>query len=125
MGILKKLFGKKQPKKPNQNVKTSKDASKKSSSQPMDESIERTHATADPEENKHVQAYHVSRNTDETSDYYKMWRVRKAHSDKTIKHFKTQAEAITYAKTLAKKHRASLVIHKLDGSIRKQNYGSN
>ncbi len=66
--------------------------------------------------------YHVSLNKDEQSDYYKMWRVRKEQSQKTIKHFKTQNEAISYAAKLAKEAKTTLVIHKKDGSIRKQHY---
>jgi hypothetical protein len=40
----------------------------------------------------------------------------------TIQHFDTQAEAIKFAEDLAKKADGSIVIHKKDGKIRKQNY---
>lgn len=66
--------------------------------------------------------YHVSQNKDSKSAYFKQWRVRKQGSKKTIKYFKTQKEAIDYAEDLADKAGSSVVIHKLDGSIRKQNY---
>ena len=66
--------------------------------------------------------YHVSQNKDSKSENYKMWRVRKQGSNKTIKFFKTQKEAIEYAEDLAEKAGSSVVIHKMDGKIRKQNY---
>lgn len=66
--------------------------------------------------------YHVSLNKDENSEFYKKWRVRKSNSDKTIKYFDTQKDAINYAKSLSEKNNAKLVIHKTDGKIRKQKY---
>ncbi|MFP4177624.1 MAG: DUF2188 domain-containing protein [Acholeplasmataceae bacterium] len=66
--------------------------------------------------------YHVSQNKDEKSDHYKEWRIRKEGSDKTIKYFKTQREAIDYAEDLAKRQGSSVVIHKVDGTLRKQDY---
>lgn len=72
----------------------------------------------DPENVK----YHVSQNKDDKSEFFKQWRVRKEGSKKTIKYFPTQEEAIAYAKQLAKNNDTNIVIHKLDGTIRKQNY---
>jgi len=66
--------------------------------------------------------YHISQNKDDKSEHFKQWRVRKQGSEKTIKYFKTQKEAIDYAKTLAKNANTDIVIHKTDGKIRKQNY---
>lgn len=66
--------------------------------------------------------YHVSQNNDEKSEFYKQWRVRKGGSKKTIKFFNTQAEAIDYAEHLAEQAGSSIVIHKMDGKIRKQDY---
>jgi uncharacterized protein YdaT len=66
--------------------------------------------------------YHVSQNKDPKNDHYKEWRVRKEGSNKTIKYFNTQKEAIEYAEKLAEEAGSSVVIHKLDGSIRKQDY---
>lgn len=66
--------------------------------------------------------YHVSQNNDTKSQYHKQWRVRKGGSKKTIKYFKTQAEAIDYAEHLAEQAGSSIVIHKMDGKIRKQDY---
>lgn len=77
---------------------------------PLMEKVERT------------QKYHVSQNNDESSEYFKQWRVRKSGSSKTIKYFRTQKEAIDYAKELAKKYNSDIVIHRMDGRIRKQNY---
>ncbi len=66
--------------------------------------------------------YHVSQNKDPKSDNHRRWRVRKEGSEKTIKFFETQKEAIEYADGLAQAVGSSVVIHKLDGSIRKQVY---
>lgn len=66
--------------------------------------------------------YHVSVNNSEKSPHFKRWRVRKQGSKKTIKHFDTQAEAIDFANDLAKNVDGHIVIHKLDGTIRKQKY---
>lgn len=75
------------------------------------------------EESKATAAkYHVSQNNDTKSQYHKQWRVRKGGSKKTIKYFKTQAEAIDYAEHLAEQAGSSIVIHKMDGKIRKQDY---
>ncbi len=69
-----------------------------------------------------IPKYHVSQNKDPKSDSFKKWRVRKEGSSKTIKYFDTQKAAIEYADDLAEKAGSSVVIHKLDGSIRKQDY---
>ncbi|MFA7377095.1 MAG: DUF2188 domain-containing protein [Acholeplasmataceae bacterium] len=66
--------------------------------------------------------YHISQNKDETSPHYKKWRVRKEGSDKTIKYYNTQKKAIEVAEDLAEKAGSSIVIHKVDGKIRKQDY---
>lgn len=66
--------------------------------------------------------YHVSQNKDEKSPHYKKWRVRKEGSKKTIKFYDTQKEAIEVAEDLAFKAGTTIVIHKVDGSIRKQDY---
>lgn len=73
-------------------------------------------------ETEKVIKYHVSQNKDQKSEFKNQWRVRKQGSSKTIKYFKTQAEAIKYAESLAENNDTSIVIHKRDGSIRKQDY---
>jgi uncharacterized protein YdaT len=74
------------------------------------------------EDKSKVAKYHVSQNKDQKSDTYRKWRVRKEGSTKTIKFFDTQKEAIAYAEQLAESAGASVVIHKMDGKVRKQNY---
>ena len=73
-------------------------------------------------EEKAKNRYHVSQNKDESSEHYKAWRVRKEGSQKTIKYFSTQKEAIQYAKQLAKGNQSSIIIHKVDGKVRKKQY---
>ena len=57
--------------------------------------------------------YHVSKRDD------KMWQVRFANGKKAIKLFPTQAEAIVFAKKLAKSQEGSIRVHSLKGRIRK------
>ncbi|TVP94272.1 MAG: DUF2188 domain-containing protein [Acholeplasmatales bacterium] len=78
--------------------------------------------TAKEEKSESKNRYHVSQNKDESSPHYKTWRVRKEGSDKTIQYFTTQKQAIEDAEKRAKKTGGSIVIHKVDGSIRKQKY---
>ncbi len=82
---------------------------------------ENSHQSTQKDEGEN-RKYHVSLNKDQSSDHFNLWRVRKASSNKTIKYFKTQQEAIDYAEKLATANNTSIVIHKKDGSIRKQNY---
>jgi len=52
------------------------------------------------------------------------WSVRKGGASRASKVFDTQAEAIDYAKILAKKNGSELYIHAKDGTIRdKKSYG--
>ncbi len=102
MGLFKRLFGKKETKPKDEKEPATKPATKKSKTKPK--------------------KYHITLNKTPKSPYHNMWRVRKEHSDKTIKHFNTQQEAIDFAAQLAKKEKTELVIHKTDGTIRRQNY---
>lgn len=58
--------------------------------------------------------YHVSHRND------KKWQVKFANGKKAIKLFDTQAEAIVFAKKLAKAQDGSIRIHSLTGRIRKE-----
>lgn len=62
--------------------------------------------------------YHISKRKEDGK-----WQVKFASGQKAIKLFDTQAEAIDYAKKLADNQEGSISIHKVDGKIRKQNYG--
>jgi len=86
------------------------------------ETAKQTPAKKETKNDSDSTKYHVSQNKDKKSPRFKEWRVRKQGSNKTIKYFPTQAEAIDYAKELAKNNGSSIVIHKVDGSIRKQDY---
>ena len=59
--------------------------------------------------------YHISKRED------KMWQVKFATGKKAIKLFNTQAEAIVFAKKLAKSQDGSIRVHSLKGRIRKAN----
>ena len=59
--------------------------------------------------------YHISKRDD------KMWQVKFANGKKAIKLFPTQAEAIVFAKKLAKSQEGSIRVHSLKGRIRKAN----
>lgn len=79
-------------------------------------------ASKEEKEKDTIPKYHVAQNNDDKSPNFKEWRVRRSGSRKTIKHFKTQVEAIEYAEHLAEQAGSSIVIHKMDGKIRKQDY---
>lgn len=81
-----------------------------------------TESSEDEKMDAKAAKYHVSQNKDPKSDSYRKWRVRKEGSNKTIKFFDTQKQAIEYAESLANTAGSSVVIHKMDGSIRKQDY---
>lgn len=87
-----------------------------------EEKIVKEQEPANESDMDRVVKYHVSQNKDEKSPNFKKWRVRKEGSNKTIKFFDTQKDAISYAEDLAKTAGSSVVIHKVDGSIRKQDY---
>lgn len=106
-------------KKKDKKVKEEKKVEKKVEEKPAEPKKE-TVAAKPASEVKDI--YHVLLNNDEKNPNYKRWRVRKQGSRMTIQHFDTQAEAIKFAEDLAKKADGSIVIHKMDGKIRKQNY---
>lgn len=92
---------------------------------PVKEEIEPTRVITDDTDTQskvNIQKYHVSQNKDKDADNYMKWRVRKESSDKTIQYFDTQKLAINYAQDLALKAGSSVVIHKLNGAIRRQDY---
>lgn len=60
--------------------------------------------------------YHISLN-----DSGK-WQVKGEGAQKALKVFDTQKEAIAYAKKVADNQDTNIVIHKVDGKIRKQDY---
>ncbi len=121
MGFLKRLFGKKDSKKEPEQQPEKKTETKKAPETKKADPESKQEKKPSPTK-KTATKYHVSLNRDEKSEFYKMWRVRKEQSEKTIKYFKTQEEAIDYAEDLADDTQSSVVIHKKDGSIRKQDY---
>ena len=60
--------------------------------------------------------YHISKRREDN-----MWQVKFANGKKAIKLFNTQAEAIVFAKKLAKSQDGSIRVHSLKGRIRKSN----
>ena len=62
------------------------------------------------------QSYHITKHTSGG------WQIKKGKAVRALKRFKTQKEAIEYAESLADSAGSSIVIHKMDGSIRKQDY---
>ena len=74
---------------------------------------EEAEKAAAKDENK---VYHISKHESGK------WQVKLGKGAKALKLFDTQAEAIEFAKEKANNQEGSIVIHKLDGKIRKQNY---
>ncbi len=63
------------------------------------------------------QIYHVTKRTNDEND--REWKVFIQGSNKVIKIFKTQAEALEYAKKLRADKDTTVMLHGLDGKIRK------
>ena len=63
------------------------------------------------------QIYHVTKRTNDEND--REWKVFIQVSNKVIKIFKTQAEALEYAKKLRADKDTTVMLHGLDGKIRK------
>lgn len=63
-----------------------------------------------------VTNYHVSKHPDGG------WQVKRAGAERALKKFKTQAEAIAFAKEKSENQDNNVVIHKKSGHIRKQDY---
>jgi len=61
------------------------------------------------------QSYHITKHTSGG------WQIKKGKAVRALKRFKTQKEAIEYAKEL-EKNGASYMIHKQDGTTRKKKY---
>ena len=74
--------------------------------------VEKKEAPKDNKFNGKARVYHIS--THENG-----YKVKLAGGERAIKTFKTQKEAIAYAKELVKSQGGSYVIHSLNGSIRK------
>lgn len=110
MGLLQKLFGK--------DKKKDEETPKKKTQPETEKDSRESEADEGNTVKNEGRNYHVSLNNAKDSENYKMWRVRKEKSEKTIKHFKTQKEAIDYAESLAKDSDADVVVHRTDGTIR-------
>lgn len=61
------------------------------------------------------ESYHITKHPDGG------WQIKKGKAQRATKKFKTQKEAIDYAKEL-EKNGASYIIHKADGTTRKKKY---
>jgi len=97
-------------------VKTEKKEEVKAPKKEEPKKVEKEESSED-EEKKRTDTYHVSRRSKDGK-----WQVKFGGSDKPIKLFDTQAEALDYAKELSQKYDKSVTIHKKDGKIRKQRY---
>lgn len=73
---------------------------------------------AKPAKQDDVVKYEVIQNQDKNSASYKKWRVKKSDSNRTIRNFETQKEAIELAEDLADKAGTKVVVYKVDGTIR-------
>lgn len=118
-------FGKK--KKAEEEKKAKEEAEKVEVKEETEETVASTEdneeINEDSEEAKKEAArvYHIARRAAENERGY-IWIVRFGGSDKVIKSFATQAEAIAFTKELAKKYDRRYVIHKASGGFRKMKY---
>lgn len=73
-------------------------------------------ATPSQSDKPRVKCYHISLREDGR------WQVKLSKGARALKLFRTQAEAIAYAKEKAKNQEGYITIHKVSGKIRKQKY---
>lgn len=104
----------------NKTVKAEDGKTAKTDNAAKTEEQEKTDSAAKPTDDKKAanKVYHISKRKDDGK-----WQVKLAGGSKALKLFKTQAEAIDYAKALAETQEARIVIHKTDGSFRNLTYG--
>ena len=89
--------------------KTSKKSVNKSNKK-----AKKTSTKKEEPENDLPRVYHVSKRSEDN-----MWQVKFANGKRAVKLFKTQAEAMEYAKSLASSNGGSIRVHSLKGKIRK------
>lgn len=89
----------------------------KEKEEPEDKGMSDDEVKAEQRKSPENKNYHVSLRKSDGK-----WQVKFAKGQRAIKLFDTQAEAIDYAKTLAKNQEGSITIHMVDGKIRKQKY---
>lgn len=77
---------------------------------------EKVEEPAETKKVSRVTNYHVSKHPDGG------WQVKRAGAERALKKFKTQAEAIAFAKEKSENQDNNVVIHKKSGQIRKQDY---
>ncbi len=92
-----------------------KDTAKKAA--PAKDSAEKEEAKPAAKSETKAKTYHISKRKDDNK-----WQVKAAGSEKALKLFNTQAEAIEYAKKVAGNQEANIMVHKEDGSFRKLKY---
>ena len=96
-----------------QNKKSNKDKKAKKESK-KGSSKKETKKESEEEENQGPRVYHISKRSEDN-----MWQVKFAKGKRAVKLFKTQAEAMEYAKQLTDSNGGSIRVHSLKGKIRK------
>lgn len=91
-------------------------ASDKETEEAIEEEIKEEEKFEEVTGYKGPRIYHISKRKEDS-----MWQVKFANGKKAIKLFNTQAEAIVFAKKLAKSQDGSIRVHSLKGRIRKSN----
>lgn len=107
---IKKAEPKKEEKKPAPKKEPAKKA------EPADARKTGTIVLQNEEGKTYAKAFHVSRRPE-----LNKWQVKATGSDKALKLFNTQKEAIEYANQLAKNQNVSVRVHSKEGKLRKHN----
>ncbi|MBR7136384.1 MAG: DUF2188 domain-containing protein [Clostridia bacterium] len=84
---------------------------------PVAEPVKKAPEKAAAPKKEQAKKYHIAQRNDDN-----MWQVKAEGAEKALKLFKTQQEAIDYAKKVAGNQDGFIVIHKKDGSFRKLTY---
>ncbi len=102
-------------------VKTAKPAAEKKTAATATKKVEKPAAKtvdkAQAAKKAPAKKYHIAQRSEDN-----MWQVKAEGAEKALKLFKTQQEAIDYAKKVADNQEGSIMIHKKDGSFRKLTY---
>ena len=109
---------KEEKKAPAKKAPAKKEAPKKAEPAPKKDDARKTQTIVLTNEdgNTYAKAFHVSRRPE-----LNKWQVKATGSDKALKLFNTQKEAIEYANQLAEKQNVSVRVHSKEGKIRKVN----
>ncbi|MDE6598180.1 MAG: DUF2188 domain-containing protein, partial [Clostridia bacterium] len=105
---------KEEPAKATASKTAAKPAAKKEEAKPAEKpAVKKTAAAAKPEPGDEKRVYHISKRKEDG-----MWQIKASGGAKAVKLFRTQAEAIDAAVTVAQNQGGRVVVHKANGAFK-------